>query len=111
MDQDDLTFIAAGFILIGICVLCLIPPFDGLITTKQGIIIEVTEQNWPWPYTTIQLTTFSESTTYITIEGNNYGFRVGHVIEITYQYKAFHAYDTMRTFTDLGPSALYTGER
>lgn len=92
-------------------VLVLIPPFDGLITTRRGIIVEVKEQNWPYPYTQIQLTTFSESTTSISIEGNNFGFQVGHVIEITYQHKAFHFYDTMRSFRDLGPSALYTGVR
>ena len=108
MDLDDKIFIG----ILGILILCVVafPFITWPSETYSGIVIGLYHGKLPYEHTTIEFATFSESTTSILVEGNHQ-VNIGHAYQITIRRYRLHWYDTLTDIEDLGPSALYTGDR
>lgn len=89
----------------------MVTPWDGIIIQKQGIVVSIEESNWPYPHTSLELTQFSDRTMYATFEGRHLNITIGNTIKITLQHKAWHFYNAVLDYEDLGPSIIYTEKR
>ena len=109
---EDFTkaFTKAAIIAVIVVLFCCCLPIDGRKVTRTGIVVSTFNTNWPCEITTITLTNFGDRSTQISFEGK-FTIQVGNLVEIQIQHKAWHFYDTMISFSDLGPSRIYTEKR